>query len=428
MILAGSNSPQDIATHLGHAMQRTDLPQKARVAGTDLLRRLSSPVRVTLFGDANAGKSTLINVLCGKTLIPPGLVKCPVSLTKGTLSKTIAVATNGERAEFDGVDLEAAAALEPAFIHIEVPLAALQDVSLLEMNIDLSNTDVATQMEWAVSRTDICLWCSRGFTKNDGALWKFIPDTLKDHAYLVVTKVDLLSQPNALKEHLTALAPVINSEFHSVLPVAGRAALSALEARDEEIDVSRWTGSGADALTKAIKRHAARGRREDLDNAQLFLARYGATIDHKSRDAAPVEPALSELPDVGPDPAPAPTSNVTPKVETPVARDPEQVRELWLSAAQTLCASADTIAQSRDNLDSADSQDEILATCIECVENLTEFAEENEDALGEELVNDLTQATEVITLIQLESGSDPARDAIAVLAQLKREFEMNAAA
>ena len=415
------HSSQATTAQMSAVLERPNLPQKARLAGTHLLRRLSNPVRVSLFGGAGVGKSTLINVLAGKTILEPGHVTCPIALSYGELEKTIATTAEGKRIELDGVDIAGAAAHVPAKIQIELPLGSLQDISLLETAISPDDPELAVQMDWAIKRTDICLWCSPGFTAADNAMWQHVPDALKDHAYLVLTKVDQLAAPGALKQHLTALAPVINAEFHSVLPVAGRAALAALEARAQEIDVARWTGSGADALTKAIRQHAARGRREDLDNAQLFLARYGVET--------PV-PQAARTPDTFvPQADPGPADRPMMPTDAPAAPPrPAAAPELWLAAAQSLSASAETLAQAATIEDAAERSTTVLETCGDVVLQLTDFVEENSDAMGEEVVDALFEASEMITLLQLEGGEEPSLDAIGVLAQLKGEFELQAAA
>lgn len=423
MIHRAQHATQATTAQLQAVLERQALPQKARQAATHLLRRLSNPVRVSLFGSPDAGKSTLMNVLAGKTILTPGQLTCPVALSYGELEKTVVTTGAGGQLELDGVDIDGAIAAGAARIDVQLPLGSLQDISLLETAIDRDDPDMPSQMSWAVNRTDICLWCSRGFTAADSTMWHHVPEALKDHAYLVVTKVDQLSEPGALKEHLTALAPVINSEFHAVLPVAGRAALAALEARDTEIDVARWTGSGADALTKAIRQHAARGRREDLDNAQLFLARFGNEGLGARPESAPV---------VAPTPAPKLAATPPPAAQAakPLAQEPptEHAPELWMAAAQTLAASAAPMREVAAIEDGPQRLSGILEACGDVVAQITEFAEENSAAMGDDLIDALFEATEMITLLQMEGGEMPCLDAIALVTQLKSEFVLQAAA
>jgi hypothetical protein len=118
------------------------------------------------------------------------------------------------------------------------------------------------------------IWCSQAFTPAERWLWSAMPDRLKDHGFLVLTKADELIREGTLADADRRLDDIVAEEFHSLVPVATLQGLAAL-CRDTGTDRDALAASGAEALISALLAHVEQGRRADLDAALLFLSRFG---------------------------------------------------------------------------------------------------------------------------------------------------------
>ena len=62
-----------IGARLSELLEISGLDEHIRQVGLKLLRRVSAPVRVTVFGQPGSGKSQMLNMLVGRNLIDDGL-------------------------------------------------------------------------------------------------------------------------------------------------------------------------------------------------------------------------------------------------------------------------------------------------------------------------------------------------------------------
>ena len=384
---------------LSETLKHASLPDRARQTGLRLLRRVSRPVRITLFGPKGSGKSSLLNMLIGWHLIPAGVDLPNLQLRHGPHWQMQLVHQNGETEICNHLDLARAAAAGPSMIVIDAPVSLLEKISFTELapGRDLAATRAA--MAWALPKTDIALWCANGFGDTDMALWSGVPEVLKDHAYLVLTKADLLARAGTLPQLMSALAPVVSEEFHSFLAVASPQGLAAW--KDGVLvkpDILR--ASGGLGLIDTLRNHAAKGRQEDLDAAAAFLERYGS------------QPARTQ--------APAPE-------RAPVAQ-PSALAGTTSPLAPALHQAADRIAELGSQLSAKGDSMEILQHCLELAEDLSTELYAVASAEPHEILEEVDQAAEMITLLQLEGGTSAAADAVHLLAQLRSELEFAAAA
>jgi hypothetical protein len=89
----------------------------------------------------------------------------------------------------------------------------------------------------------------------------------------------------------------------------------------------------------------------------------------------------------------------------------------------------DTLAGLLEKAAPGDTED-MLEQCVETVEHLIDmFASDDSgcDAV-DAFIDDLTEASEMMVLMQVEAGDGPAADAVTLLLQLRREIDMRLAA
>ncbi|MBT8415756.1 MAG: GTPase domain-containing protein [Boseongicola sp.] len=420
-------SDEDVIERLQFALAAEALPKAAREHASLLLKRLSSPVRVSVLGLPGAGKSELLNMFIGQRLLPKDSKLPTTELTYGTVERIVVTDASGARQVVDGLDFEKARAFSPAFMRVEIPIPLLQRISLLEVVTDGSSTEFQSAIDWAVRRTDIALWCTQTFGPAEAKLWGRVPDSLKDHAFLVLSKADVLSAKSALTSRIADLETIVSEEFHSLFAVATLQAIKAHGA-DGEVDEAIYHASGGGALSAEILRHAERGRRADVDSAHLFLARYQIKSPPKASSPHKVVEEKAEASDKA-----AQTSAAVAEPQRDSGNEfVDEIVEneaIFLDSVRFLRRRGDGLLQAATDLGRGKA-DGIVEQCVDAVEHLVDLFSDDDSGctVVDAFLDDLTEASDLMVLMQVESGDASAADAATLLLQLRREMEMKLAA
>ncbi|MBV1867503.1 MAG: 50S ribosome-binding GTPase [Marinosulfonomonas sp.] len=396
------------------------LTKDAAQIGTRLLQRINSPVRVVIFGLPGCGKSTLLNVLLGKKLISENTSIPTLEIVWGTKERMSLTLQDGAVVHSDSIAWEKIATQKPAFVKVELPLPILKKVSFLEVVSDGSNDDLTASLDWATRRTDIALWCSQYFSPAEQGLWSRVPDAIKDHSILALTKADILSSEGTLSDKLAELQSVAANEFHSMFPITALQSKTAT-APDGSTDQAALNESGGKALHAAVMRLVEDGRQADLDSVLIFLNRYAPKQDQLSKPVAAKPPAVSSEPIVIPSPA-------LPSDASGNAKVPD-LENQWPDALQYLIDRGCELSRVLTDMETSDAA-VVLDHCATTADNLAETFDDEatiEPAFSA-LQNDILETAETILLMQLENDEGPAADAVTLLLQLRRGMEAKLAA
>ncbi len=452
-----------VIERLEGALDAEALPKAAQDYARHLVRRLSQPVRVSVLGMPGSGKSQIINMFLGEQIVPEGVSLPTTEFAYGEKAQMVITGADGGVVRVHGTDVSTVSGSKAAFLRVELPIDILQRINLLEVVTDGSSEELTSGVDWVVRRTDIALWCTQGFGKPEQAIWGRVPDSLKDHAFLVLSKADLLSAKSMLRETVSALETVVAEEFHSLFAVATTQALRAF--RGDAVDEGMFHASGGGALTSEVLRHAERGRRADFDSAHMFLARYqvevsSAAIKTQEKPAeepaaepaaeppilapmprttkarsqriskeasAPITEAIEavDAPEVAPVPAPPPTPVVA---EVPKGPKVENV-ELFADAIRFLRRRGDTLAETTASLGEGSAKG-LISHCVSAVEHLVDQFTDDDSGCeaADAFIDELAEAQDMMVLMQVEDGDGPAADAVTLLLQLRRDMEMQLAA
>ncbi|PWE31396.1 hypothetical protein DDZ14_12845 [Maritimibacter sp. 55A14] len=431
------SAAKSILSELAPLLAAGTLPRAAQRFGESLAQRLASPVRVAVAGLPGSGKSQLLNMLAGRSVIADGAGLPSLRLRHGSSHRTLLSDRDGNETALDGIALDAPEASQAAGIVVEAPLPVLERMSLLEVVSGASGESQRRALEYGAARADIMIWCTQEFSLAERELWAQVPDRLKDHGFLALTKADLLHKRRQLAQQLADLEDVIDVEFFMIQPVATLQALAALE-REGSVDDAALYASGGRALIDGVLKHVEQGRRADIDNAALLLRRYGGQTS-KQLGSAP-NPA-ADTPVTAPEPAPAappraPAADRAPP-ETAEAAAPPPAPPVaepsageaaspapHAAAAALLRARAETLSRELE----ASEDDAFGAVLGQCTETMDEIADlfmehEPEDAEPSPLHEDVMEASELMLLLRLEEGGEQAEDAITLLLQLRRDIE-----
>ncbi|NNE81074.1 MAG: hypothetical protein HKN18_12470 [Silicimonas sp.] len=428
------SSDETVIERLQGALISEAMPKSARQYAQHLLNRLSQPVRVSVLGARRSGKSELVNMFLGRRLMPKDSNLPTTEFVWGEHETMTVTAADGSIKEFDTIDLESLADQDVAFLKLELPAEILKRINLLEVVTNGALSEFESAVDWAVRRTDIALWCSQDFGESEQTIWSRVPDSLKDHAFLVLTKADVLSAKKVLSKHVADLESIVAEEFHSLFAVATLQAVRAHEG--DRVNEAKFHASGGAALASEVLRHAERGRRADFDSAHMFLMRYRAnsaeTVRPHSKprlvedsDERAAEAASTPAPEPAPEPAPVPE---TPVPDMPSAPKVENVA-LFTEATRFLKRRGDSLCEAANSLGEGKAKP-LIEKCVDAVEHLVDLFSQDESGCeaSDAFIDELAEASDMMVLMQVEDGDGPAADAVTLLLQLRRDMEMQMAA
>ncbi|TNF22233.1 MAG: hypothetical protein EP318_04355 [Rhodobacteraceae bacterium] len=369
---AAAMTPRAIAA-LGALRASGQAAARAERSIASLIDKLSSPVRVGIFGLPGAGKTRLAGSLGGVPLSDMPQPVPTLELSHGVCA-TRAMLADGSLLEHDGLPDAAMLAQAPVFLGIKAPAPELAGRSLLMVASEAQADDIAAALDWAAPRVDICLWCTRDWSAFEAALWQGAPDRLRNHALLVWTG------PGD-----APCAEAAEAGFDAVFPVG--------------------PGDGASALAR-LSDHLGgiidEAATQDILAARLLLQRYGCDI----ADQEP-EPSAEIIAH------PATARHASPEARAELAR-----------LFQLLRSEADALRQAPE------PDDAFLASAEALLETLSQRAGDL-DHLEEawpELPLLFTEARDLALLLRMESGAGQCVDAARLLLQVRQEMEVMLAA
>jgi hypothetical protein len=365
----------DVLERLRLAIASDRLSGPVRTQAAEMLERLRNGVRLVVTGPKGSGKTEICSLLFQSFIRP-----APAT--------AVAVRFSGKQCS---TPEECETTAEGDVLTRLLPAAFLSEVQVADVAGSADTREQTRRMRWALGRADMVLWCCTDFTPEDAALWADVPDSLKDHSFLVLTKADRLAESGALAERIREMQVVAQDEFHSLFPTSARAGAEMLR-QEGVVTEACLLASGIKALSEAILRLAASGRRADLDGAQLFLQRHG----------------LEDL-------LPEPQADDALSVRHPI-KPVHPLLEVFEAALAGLsdpsCAQGDVDAGA------------LLAWCGDFCDGLcAKVAEVGHDADYSLLLDQLCDASDRMVLLSLENDLRSAADAASILLQLRRDIE-----
>lgn len=462
---------------LSAAIASGNLPGNLQPKAEALLTALSKPVRLTLMGLPGTGKSQLMNLLAGSDVIPNGLHLPTTQLIYGDAPQSTLTMPDGSQHVLDHCDVEQVAALQPVFVQLALPLAALKRISVLEVVATDDHIDQQRAMSWASKRTDVALWCTQSFNIPEQTLWGAMPDILKDHGFMVMTKADVLSRNELLDTTLAHVKSVGEHEFNQILPLATPMAIDA-RLSDGTVDKDAMRRSGGLALISAILRQVDLGQQAAIDQGAMILrqtAQVAAATPAKVTASAqentiieavttaakkptkPVEevkpePAPAPVQDAKPEPAPEPvvvkatpakvTSKPSPDDEFPEPLQPKKKtpeprpslsdgsKKTYQDAISYLTREGRALAKAVEASETVPVA-KIMSRSVDNVQWLADHLQDNgddDDPLLERARENALDAADLIQLMQMEKRDNALFDAVSLVVQLKHELEADLAA
>jgi len=396
------------------------LPKDAAQMGARLLQRINSPVRVAIFGLPQSGKSSLLNFLAAEQLVPENVSIPTLELLWGENESMALTLQDGTTQNSNTIALAKAAEQNPAFVTIKMPAPVLKNISFMEVVSDGSIDDLTASLDWATRRTDLALWCTREFSTIEQNLWSRVPDTIKDHSFLVLNNADSMSPDGVHSDKLSELQSIAANEFRSMFSI-GNLQTSAPALPNGTTNKVAPNQSGGSALRKALLRQVEDGRQADLGSVLVFLNRYAPKAKEPKKPAT-ANPTAVQAP---PEPRPTPSQ---PEIEL-AGKATADLENRWPDALQYLidrgCDLSQTLADNETN-----DAEAVLNHCAATADQLAETFEDEAIIEPEfaDLQEDILETAGMILLLSFENEEGPAADAVTLLLQLRKGMEEKLAA
>ncbi len=365
--------------------------------------RLSNAVNIGFAGEFGAGKSSLANMLAGADILPTGPqhLKLPlVIVAYADAPETTVGWWDKEPKTYSGIVLEKAAEDKPDFISVGLNTPALREISLFDLPGSGALDETYKPTLDLLRFVDCAIWCTNGtnaWRETERHLWAQVPQELRDNSLLAVTHTDLPHVRDALDRVLARLNKEKEGLFNAVVPIGTPVAVKAM-AQEPEPDFDLWENCGGQKLAEKVLEAASARRMHDLNAAREDIAEL-------------FQPFLETL--AGPEPEPeaespsvqAALGSALPPLNNPILED-------WLAAIASIY---EDLRESSDIEPSA-----FLQSCQEIVEDFAERLEQGGeiDPDADWIPGEFEKATDLLLLLQFESGDAPLRDAISILAQL----------
>ncbi len=367
--------------------------------------RLSNAVSIGFAGEFGAGKSSLANMLAGADILPTGPqhLKLPlVIVAYAETPETTVGWWDKEPKVYSGIALEKAAADEPDFISVGLNTPALQEISLFDLPGAGALDDTYKQTLSLLDYVDCAIWCTNGtnaWRETERHLWSQVPQKLRDNSLLAVTHADLPPVRDSLDRVIARLNKEKGDLFRAVVPIGTPIAVRAME-QEPEPDFELWKTCGGQDLAEQVLRVASDHRRHDLEAAQRDLAEQFLPYLEDLTGEAPANDAESDTKAVQ-----ASLESALPPLDNPILED-------WRAAIASIY---NDLRESSDIEPAA-----FLQSCQEIVEDFAERLESGSeiDPEADWIPAEFEKATDLLLLLQFESGDAPLKDAVSILAQL----------
>ncbi|MEO6300912.1 MAG: hypothetical protein ABIV25_06460, partial [Paracoccaceae bacterium] len=285
---------EQVALRLHHALQSDALPPEGRSIGQRLMRQLNQPTRIAMIGLAGSGKTNLINMLLGARLMPDVDGIAAVELSFGDTARWQVVMADGTIRTDEGVLDAALIPAQAVRFSQQLPDPRLKEWSFAEVTLSHARSEQDQLLDWMVKRSDIAIWCSQQFDDRERALWSQVPEHLKDHSFLALTRADRLHMKGELTDRIARLQPIVADEFLCLFPIATLQAASARKGGTEGND-GLWRSSGGKAFFEGIRQQVDQARTADLDHAYMLLERYKVVIPEQKQASqnTPIQPPVA---------------------------------------------------------------------------------------------------------------------------------------
>ena len=192
--------------------------------------------RVALLGEFSAGKSTLANLLLGRSQSPVRVTATqmpPLWYCFGD-GPPLRITDDGAKEDLPEDDSRAVPVAGTKAVQVPLDAPILQRFDLFDMPGSSDPNMAPDVWDRLLPEMDIAIWCTpatQAWRQSEAALWDGLPPALQKRSMLLLTRIDKVSiadRPRVLKR----VRSEAESQFRHVIPVALLTASNSDEASD----------------------------------------------------------------------------------------------------------------------------------------------------------------------------------------------------
>lgn len=254
------------AARLAQALKSGRLSSSAEEMAGQCLKRLESPLRLTILGTNAAYANRLLNLIVGVKCVDPSAGHVTMQVLHNDRPAAVSIYPDESRKTFKDEDIVMAFDGNPSRVRVGYDLPSLKKISVLRVSADTTG-GLAQSIRWSVMPSDVVLWCGSEFTEADEKIWAALPQRIRDHSYLI-QPLDGKASPEVLDD----------SGFVDLLRIDPRAAMAARE-RPGGVDKTSFKNAGGTALVRAVKKEIENSAQAALDAAQVILIRHAKELE-----------------------------------------------------------------------------------------------------------------------------------------------------
>ena len=209
---------------------------------------------IALMGEFSSGKSTLLNMLVGQSILPMQVTATrlpPVWIQYGD-KPAFWMDKEGQRHAVDLDNLDLVPLNEARFIRIYVLADQLKKCDLIDTP-GISDPNIPTD-SWikTIEYANSVLWCThagQAWRESERSQWESLPDRLRENSLLLVTRADkIVSRTDLDKIHRRLVRETGNlfSKHHFI------SLTMALKSREEDSDPGLWVKSGGEVFMDSL--------------------------------------------------------------------------------------------------------------------------------------------------------------------------------
>ncbi len=209
---------------------------------------------IVVAGEFNAGKSSVINLLLRKNILPaqlnvsnlPPAHICPASEERYEITAPTGRITQDKSAFLQGKMPKAKA----EDIRIHAPLPEFEGAMITELSVEQDGT-LCPARRAILQQADLLIWCTMGqraWCLSEISIVETLPPALLETAILAVSRTDYLRNTDSLAKVETRVNREAGTYFNKILMLDGSKA--ALDAASDE---TGWEKSGGAGLFAAVQ-------------------------------------------------------------------------------------------------------------------------------------------------------------------------------
>jgi len=211
---------------------------------------------IALMGEFSSGKSTLLNMLVGQSILPMQVTATrlpPVWFQYGD-KPSFWMDRDGQRHDVDLDDLASVPLKEARFIRIYAISEQLEKCDLIDTP-GISDPNIPTD-HWidTIGYANSVLWCThagQAWRESERAQWEELPARLRENSLLLVTRADKIVSKEDMEKIHRRLKRETGDLFGRHLFIS---LTLALKGRQDDGDSDLWARSGGEVFMKSFER------------------------------------------------------------------------------------------------------------------------------------------------------------------------------